>query len=280
MNTLIETLSRTRNIIPLKVRMLLFIVCSKILNISFMQAYYRIRGIDNFQNDHVSGEAFLREKLLTKYFNERLIEEPVIFDAGANIGRYSTALKKCIPACKLYAFEPNPYAFEKLNEQGNRTGFKCFCTGLSDNPAKSQLYFDKNEKHTELATLEKNVLTDVFGREAGSCEIHLTTLDTFCNEHSIKRIHFLKIDTEGHEFRVLKGAQNLLQNNLIDIIQFEFNDMNIYSKVFLKDFFELMNNYKLFRLDTRRLIDISKYNTELEIFRYQNIVAVNRDLNL
>ena len=280
MNTLIEILSRARNIIPLRARMLLFYTCSKVLNISFTQAHYHSRGIDNFRNDYVSGEFFLREKFLTEYFKKRCIEQPLIFDVGANVGKYSTALKKCMPTSKLYAFEPNPHAFEKLNKQGEQNGFKCFPLGMSDISGSNEIYFDKSEKHTELATFEKKVLTDVFGREVESCDARLTTLDSFCSENSVNRIHFLKIDTEGHEFRVLKGAQKLLQNNLIDIIQFEFNDMNIYSRVFLKDFFELLDNYKLFRLDTKRLIDINKYSTELEIFRYQNIVAINRDLDL
>ena len=88
----------------------------------------------------------------------------------------------------------------------------------------------------------------------------------------------LKIDTEGYESEVLKGASRMISNELIDIIQLEFNEMNVISKVFLKDFYNMLPGYNFFRLDSNRLIALNNYNPANEIFLFQNIVAVKQNL--
>jgi hypothetical protein len=90
----------------------------------------------------------------------------------------------------------------------------------------------------------------------------------------------LKIDTEGSELEVLKGAEKMLCNKKIDIIQFEFNSLNVISRVFLKDFYDILKDFSLYRINTNCLIPLPKYDTENEIFKYQNFLAVRRDLNI
>ena len=50
-----------------------------------------------------------------------------------------------------------------------------------------------------------------------------TTLDTFVEQHGIKNIDFLKIDTEGFELEVLQGAKQLLSEGKIGTVIFEYN---------------------------------------------------------
>ena len=52
----------------------------------------------------------------------------------------------------------------------------------------------------------------------------------------LERLNLLKIDAEGNEYKILLGAKQALQANIIDVIQFEFNEMNVISRVFMKDF--------------------------------------------
>jgi hypothetical protein len=56
----------------------------------------------------------------------------------------------------------------------------------------------------------------------------ITTITEFCKEHSIEKINYLKIDTEGHDLEVISGAENLLKEKKIDIIEVEagMNPMN------------------------------------------------------
>jgi len=60
----------------------------------------------------------------------------------------------------------------------------------------------------------------------------------------------------------------------IGLIQFEFNELNVLSRVFLKDFYDLLPGYSLYRMDTDRLHPLGDYSPINEIFRYQNILAI------
>ena len=87
-------------------------------------------------------------------------------------------------------------------------------------------------------------------------------------------IDFLKVDTEGHELAVLQGASSLIEDGRIGCIHFEFNEMNIVSRVFFLDFRELLHNYKLYRLLPNGLLPLGDSPLETELFAYQNIVAL------
>ena len=52
-------------------------------------------------------------------------------------------------------------------------------------------------------------------------EVKTNTIDNFCKSKKIKNIDLLKIDAEGHEEYILKGAINLLKKNCVNIIYVE-----------------------------------------------------------
>jgi hypothetical protein len=123
----------------------------------------------------------------------------------------------------------------------------------------------------------RDVFIDFHGiNDLLSWEFEITTIDKFCLKNGIDYIHFMKIDTEGHELEVLKGAASLISREAIGIIQFEFNEMNVLSRVFLRDFYRLLEGYNIYRLDTNRLVPLYGYSPENEIFRFQNFVAFNK----
>ena len=90
-------------------------------------------------------------------------------------------------------------------------------------------------------------------------------------------IDLLKIDTEGFELEVLLGASEMLTEKKITIIQFEFNEVNIVQRRFLKDFYNLLPKYDFYRLDEQRLIPLGSWEPKHEIFMFQNIVAIRRE---
>ena len=66
----------------------------------------------------------------------------------------------------------------------------------------------------------------------------------------------------------LKGGIEMINEGKIKIIQFEFNEMNIVSRVFLTDFIIHSHNYDIFRLLGIHLLAITNYNTVIyEIFQ-------------
>ena len=55
-------------------------------------------------------------------------------------------------------------------------------------------------------------------------EINTSTVDDFCKENKIEKIDLLKIDTEGHEEHILKGASNTLNEKKIEVVYTEISD--------------------------------------------------------
>lgn len=92
----------------------------------------------------------------------------------------------------------------------------------------------------------------------------------------IDYIDLLKIDAEGNELEILKGSSNLLKEGRIGYIFFEFNEMNIISRVFFRDFYKLLSNYEIYRLLPKGLILLKDCPVETELFAFQNILAMNK----
>jgi hypothetical protein len=103
-------------------------------------------------------------------------------------------------------------------------------------------------------------------------EIELRTLDSYCHEHNIAQIDFLKLDVEGHELRVMEGASQMFHRHAIQMIQFEYGGCNIDSGVFLKDIFNYFQplQYRFFKIYPDHLKYIPEYDQRYENFQYQN----------
>lgn len=107
--------------------------------------------------------------------------------------------------------------------------------------------------------------------------IKIITLDNFCVDNNINHIHYLKLDVEGHELSVLKGAKNTFSSAKIDWIQFEFGGCNIDSRTYFRDFFDLLSpNYNIYRLVRNGLVPINRYHETLEIFTTTNFIAISK----
>jgi hypothetical protein len=99
------------------------------------------------------------------------------------------------------------------------------------------------------ASLYPDNITSYLTKDTVSENVALKTLDDFCAEHNILHIDFLKIDIEGHELICLQGAENMLQSDSIDMIQVELNRCAIASRVFLKDYWDLLSDkYNVYRM--------------------------------
>ena len=86
-----------------------------------------------------------------------------------------------------------------------------------------------------------------------------------------------KIDVEGNEFSVLRGMKMALLSGKVNAIHFEFNEMNVMSRIFFKDFYDFLTDYQFYRMLQDGLVEIGEYNPLFcEIFAYQNIVAIKK----
>ena len=156
------------------------------------------------------------EKLVLKMIAELPgISEIIVFDVGANIGEYSLEVYNLFrDSVKIYAFEPLSSAFDDLKENLKEKRAQTYNFGFAEFEETRTLYFDTEA--SGLASLYKRRLNH-FNLEMNMQEkVKLRRIDDFCKENRIDKINLLKIDVEGHEFNVLRGAGEMLKFGAID----------------------------------------------------------------
>lgn len=234
-------------------------------------------GILNYEDVKVSGEYHFLKNFFLKYPSNA-----VIFDVGANVGNYSKMIRGLSKNAKIYAFEPHPETFEILKEAGRLYHLQIYNLGCGDRDGKFKFYDYMHTEASSHATFVKGVIEQTHKNLSREREAAMVKLDNFVmKELDIKKIDLLKIDAEGNDFIVLKGAEKLIREKRVDIIQFEFNDINVMARVFFKDFYDFLPEYHFYRLLPDGMVNLGEYATQLhEIFAFQNIVAIRKDLNL
>ncbi|MBP7842556.1 FkbM family methyltransferase [Candidatus Woesebacteria bacterium] len=237
-------------------------------------------GILNAGSDEVTGELWFIDKLAQQKLG-------TIFDVGANTVIFGA--EKLI-AKEIYAFEPHPQIFAtylknvpKKNKFGTKISAHNLAVGSKNEKVKLWDFADDSElKETQptstLASLNKTVIENLHGQKAQGFSVDCVTLDSFTKDQKIKTIALLKIDVEGFELEVLRGASQLLEDKKIELIQFEFNQMHVFQRVFFKNIADVLVNYKLYRLSRNGLLPLTPYSPVThEIFAFQNILGIRND---
>jgi len=228
-------------------------------------------GMFNSITPGASGEKFFLQTVC------KHLPAAVVFDIGANQGFYAKMIKSVSTCMQIYAFEPHPKTYKKLEKVAERYQFESFNIGFGEEEKQSALYDYINQDGSTHASLYREVIENIHHGKAIRHLVDIDTIDHFAKEHQIRQIDLLKIDTEGNELNVLKGARKTLSEGRIQCIQFEFGELNAVSEVFMNDFMKLLPQYSFYRLltDGWVLLDNS-HPVYREIFGYQNVVAVHR----
>jgi FkbM family methyltransferase len=190
--------------------------------------------------------------------------EFVVFDVGANLGQFALMAGRVIGSkAVIYSFEPSKATFDKLRSNEN---IRAFNIGLGEREEVLKLF--SPEPTSSVASLYPHNKTDRWE------QVQIITLDAFCTNENIHSIDYLKLDIEGHEFFVLKGATKLLSEKRIKFIQFEFGEFHIDSRTYFRDFYNLLEkDYDLYRVVSDGLVLIKEYTPELEVFATANYLA-------
>lgn len=277
-------LNKTKNLIKARIRITTeaFVsVLIKVFRLDSRQIFFKSNGVLKYR-DHESGEKWFIDHVLPRILFD--IDKPVILDIGANIGQYSIAIVSALPTCRCYAFEPNPITFEQLLlNTSTKPSIFPLNYGAGSEKAHIKLFVYKTNSSTSHASLYKDVFKECHMQDESNIEeipCVAEKIDDLIESRIIPEaaIHFIKIDTEGYELQGLKGALCTIRIRGVRAVQFEFNEMNVISRVFLKDFYDLLGDeWDFFRLDTRRLIYLGRrYDSANEIFKFQNIVAIRK----
>lgn len=181
----------------------------------------------------------------------QLESKPVVIDVGANVGYWSTQLAQLILSLnpKLYSFEPAPDAYCKLVKSVEMLGLSQIISpigvAISDAPAIVSLSF--NPKDSGYGQMGNGALNMRAGDRLA--QVVSITLDHFVESLNL-RPHLVKIDVEGNEIRVLKGATSLLSGASKPALTFELFPLALAeTNSDRSEFGELLQGYDLYYID-------------------------------
>ena len=151
-----------------------------------------------------------------------LIKADNIIDIGANIGSTSLFFASINKKAQIFSFEPHPKTFKRAQKNISLNSFnniKLINKGLGERIDKVKL-FEINEKNPGMNRISTRKLEQPY------TEIDIDTLDNYVKSAGIDKADFIKIDVEGYEHQVLKGAVNTLKKTK-PVLYIELDDDNL-----------------------------------------------------
>lgn len=190
------------------------------------------------------------EDNIPAYIRDRLpnYSADILFDVGANHGWFTRQFLLSYPEIKVHAFEPVSTIHDYM-----RTNLLKHVPGVQlDRLVQTHRMALGDRNYSAHVTATPNTTTNkVTDDQSENTEPTIVARgDTFCKEHGIDRISFLKIDTEGFDMNVLHGFHEMLLGQHIDFIQVEAGmDILQSNHTFHHDFqYHLKSyGYQLFR---------------------------------
>jgi FkbM family methyltransferase len=205
--------------------------------------------------------------------------DAVIIDVGANIGSMTFKFAGMAPNGHVYAFEPTDYAYAKLlknislNPQftSRITPVQCF---LADqNRLKHEM---KAYASWKVDGSSPNPHPLHGGAIKSADSVPAVTLDHFCLENGIQRIDLIKIDTDGHEHKVLKGAHKMIKKCrpyvVFEIGGYVLNEQKLDFKLFY-DYFENLG-YRLLNAKNGKRITVRNFTHQIPLRTTTDIIAI------
>lgn len=203
----------------------------------------------------------------------------VVFDVGANVGDWTRSLLAQIPlepaddssGIQVHVFEPCAGTFEILRSRiralSQRASVAFVRKGCSGSSGTGVLHMVGIGAGT-------NSVVQAEDTEATE-QIELISIDDYCHGSNIDHICLLKIDAEGHDAEVIKGASRMLQERNIEVLQFEYNQRWIHGGAFLRDAFNILCpfGYTIGKVTPYGVEFYQKWDWELETFREGNYLA-------
>jgi FkbM family methyltransferase len=146
-----------------------------------------------------------------------------VLDVGANHGDFARAASAVFPAAAVYLIEPLPEMQAYLTGliQNSHRPWSLVPCALGSEPGKFPLFVDDEDDSIGSFTgfTEEYLKANPRARPTREIMCQVQTLDEFSRERGIESIDLLKIDVEGFEFEVLKGAALSLRHTRAIIVE-------------------------------------------------------------
>lgn len=161
-----------------------------------------------------------------------------VLDIGAYVGDWTKMIKQIFPACNVLMVEPLPDKKTALLEICKKfNGSVNFVNALLSSMDDQRINFNINETAS-------SILNEHFNNSNKSIELLTKTVDGISEK---KIFDLIKLDTQGYELEILKGAKNTIKKT--EVILMEVSLIDIYKDVpLIKDVLNFMdeNGFQLY----------------------------------
>ena len=153
----------------------------------------------------------------------RQTDRPVLFDVGANVGQTTQAMLDQFRSAEIHAFEPSPATFSKLERAvGGRAGVTLVRSALGDR--EGVLPFNVTSEYS----VNDSLLSPTWQEQVSVVDVRVETVADYCARNGIERINLLKIDAQGYDLHVLRGARQMLDAGRIALFACEAVQAPLY----------------------------------------------------
>ncbi len=201
-------------------------------------------------------DKFIHQIRILKILKKKVKFIEIYIDVGAHKGTYTDLIINNFRVKKALMFEPQDNIFNYLKKKyENNKNIIIFNKALSEKKEHLNFNFNKHDLTSSLSNLDpdNNYLklkaklfgTDTKGMIEKKSTIETSTLFSTMEDLNLEHVDLLKIDTEGHEFQVIKGIKDKIKK--IRFILVEFHNDEIYISYNPKELHNYLqtNNFKL-----------------------------------
>ena len=205
---------------------------------------------------------YFQQKKIFVFLKKKIQKNATLFDVGAHHGETINKFIKYFNFSSIHSFEASNKNFEHLKikfkkNQENKIYINNF--GLSDLNKSIKIKEFMETSSTTLSGINQDSKyykrkIEVLGLKENkkiyeNSDVKLNRLDNYCEEKKINKIDLLKIDTEGHEYFVIKGSANVLTKIKYIYFEHHYDDMLIkgYKYSDIHDFLKKNNFIRIYK---------------------------------
>lgn len=231
-----------------------------------------------------NGELFLQKQLVSHWRRTAPLEPFIAIDVGANIGEWTFALLQNFDQEEtgrifITCFEPAPATALVLEQNVKR------------HPLGARVSVERAAASSSNGTIDFFQVGDLAGTNSvyeveasynttSKIVVPRKTLDGCCDRFGRAVLSLVKVDAEGHDMEVIRGARTLLRAGRISALQFEYNYRWVFGRNYLRDVFCEIEGlpYRVGKLVRDSIVVYERWHHELEKFFEGNYVVIREDV--
>jgi len=198
-----------------------------------------------------------------------------IFDLGAHVGETACSYAENFQCASIHSFEPHPQTFCLLQANVRRfPNVNTLNVAVGEKEGTVALHVNQfsatNSLLPNVNELKEGAVAAAM-RPVGKVTISLCSLDSYCRDQNVSFIDLLKMDVQGYELHVLRGARRLLAEGRIALIYSEVQFEALYEgQAYFQDVYAELMRHGI------QLVDLYGHNRSLySALRWCDALFVN-----